>query len=247
MNHQLEVFPLPLVAQLGTISRLEWLLRLPELDDVPNERLCRTDSTEVYYWNLAGKGLTLALSCMNPTSPRDEIRWGLHSFALDMKNWQGHWFHGVDPKDVDASALIELLSPSPEEVMDLHPMLCFPVEGRSGQLWSVMAMFGENRKLNTFSLVNSGNWREADAIPVPIEEHVHGVETFASAEITCRSGARTPESGIWEGRLPVNHPRAELMAQAPHRFVFKRAGDAMATLGLPPFDEATVVWTWRRA
>ncbi|WP_237736730.1 hypothetical protein [Delftia acidovorans] len=38
-----------------------------------------------------------------------------------------------------------------------------------------------------------------------------------------------------------------MLADAPHGFVFKHAGDAMDVLGFAPFDEATVIWTWVRA
>jgi len=142
---------------------------------------------------------------------------------------------------------MQLLSPSPDEVMHMHPMLCFPIEGKGGQKWGVVATFDPQNKLSTFSLVHSGDWREAAPIPQPEQVSAAPVETPTRRSLTCRSGARTPESGIWEGRLPAGHPQAPMLAEAPHRFVFKRAGDAMADLGLAPFDEATVVWTWLRA
>ena len=82
------------------------------------------------------------------------------------------------------------------------------------------------------SLVHCGDWREAAPIPQPEKVSAAPVETPTHRSLTCRSGSRTPESGIWEGRIPAGHPQAQMLAEAPHRFVFKRAGDAMADLGL---------------
>lgn len=144
---------------------------------------------------------------------------------------------------------MQLLSPSPDEVMHMHPMLCCasPSKEREGRHGGVVGTFDPQNRLSTFSLVHSGDWREAAPIPQPEQASAVPVETPTRRSLTCRSGARTPESGIWKGRLPAGHPQASMLAEAPHRFIFKRAGDAMADLGLAPFDEATVVWTWLRA
>lgn len=142
---------------------------------------------------------------------------------------------------------MQLLSPSPDEVMHMRPMLCFPIEGKGGQTWGAVATFDPQNKLSTFSLVHSGDWREAAPIPQTEQASAAPGEIPTRRSLTCRSAARAPESGIWEGRLPAGHPQAQMLAEAPHRFVFKRAGDAMADLGLAPFDKATVVWTWLRA
>ena len=122
-----------------------------------------------------------------------------------------------------------------------------PHRRKGGQTWGVVATCDQQNRLSTFSLVHSGDWREASPIPQPDQASAAPVETPTRRSLTCRSGARTPASGIWEGRLPAGHPQAPMLAEAPHRFVFKRAGDARADLGLAPFDEATVVWTWLRA
>ncbi|SDZ59444.1 hypothetical protein [Delftia lacustris] len=247
MNGKISVLPKALTEQLGTQSRLEWLLLLPYLDNVPSDVIFQHLSESIYHFSSAENGLTLAVQCLNPTAAEESLKWGLQSFTLDAYSWQGPWIQNTKPRDIEPESLMQLLSPSPDEVMHMHPMLCFPIEGKGGQTWGVVATFDQQNRLSTFSLVHSGEWREAAPIPQPEQASAVPVETPTRRSLTCRSGARTPESGIWEGRLPSDHPRAHILADAPHRFVYKRAGDAMGILGLAPFDEATVVWTWLRA
>ena len=57
--------------------------------------------------------------------------------------------------------MVAVFTPNPEEVMNMHPMLCFAVEGMAGQTWSVMVMFdAASKKLSTFGLIRVGQWRE---------------------------------------------------------------------------------------
>lgn len=247
MNGKMSELPKALTEQLGTQSRLEWLLLLPELESVSSDAIFQHLNEGTYHRSSAENGLTLALQCLNSLAAEEDLKWGMQSFTLDAYSWQGPWFKNTKPRDIEPGSLMQLLNPSPDEVMHMHPMLCFPIEGKGGQTWGVVAIFDQQNKLSTFSLVHSGDWREAAPIPQPEHPIAVPVEAPARRSLTCRSGARTPESGIWEGRLPSDHPRAQMLADAPHRFVFKRAGDAMAELGLAPFDEATVVWTWLRA
>ena len=246
MNNRILDLPISLTEQLGTQSRLEWLLLLPELENASSDAIFKRMNEGIYHFSSAANGLTLALQCLNPSAAEEDLKWGVQSFTLDAYSWQGPWFQNTTPRDIEPESLMQLLSPSSDEVMHMHPMLCFPVEGKGGQTWGVVATFDQQNRLSTFSLVHSGDWREAAPIPQPEQASAVPVETPARRSLTCRSGARTPESGIWEGRLPAGHPQAQMLAEAPHRFIFKRAGDEMGILGLAPFDEATVVWTWLR-
>ena len=63
-------------------------------------------------------------------------------------------------KPFDAPDVLAVFTPNPEEVMNMHPMLCIAIEGVAGQTWSVMAMFeSEGKKLSSFSLIRVGEWR----------------------------------------------------------------------------------------
>ena len=253
MHPRLEALPLPLTEQLGTRSRLEWLQRLPQVQGVAHDMLFRARDAEPYLLNAEDKGLTLVLQCLDPTLPANECQWGFQGFTLDATTWNGPWFDEAGPSKARAETLIEQLAETTEEVMHQHPMLCFAVRGKGGQTWSVVATFDyQSKYLNTVSMTRVGDWREAATVPkAPHSDE--GADTVAQESdsregqaLVCQSGARAPKTGVWEGRLPTLHAQAGLFAQAPHRFVFKQAGDPMGTLGLPPQDEAQVVWTWLR-
>ena len=62
---------------------------------------------------------------------------------------------------------MQLLSPSPDEVMHMHPMLCFPIQGKGGQTWGVVATFDQQQTEYFHSLVHCGDWREAALFPQP--------------------------------------------------------------------------------
>lgn len=247
MNNQLEALPLPLLTQLGTQSRLEWLLTLPELGGTPCSVLFQNNEGNPYHINAEAYGLTLALQCINPSASDEKQRWGVRSFTLNAAAWSGSWFEHRGFHQTRADHLIEWLAESADEVMHQHPMLCFPVQGMDGQSWSVIATFESRQKtLDTFSLVCVGDWRKAP--PFTQQQTTTIVELKqpmrSAGPLTCLSGAPTPETGVWEGKLPATHAQAQILAQAPHRFAFKRAGDSMGVLGLPAPDEALVTWTW---
>lgn len=247
MNKQIEILPLPLLAQLGTQSRLEWLLTLPELQNIPHSVLFQSREGSLYLINAQEYGLTLALQCLNPSDSHEAQRWGFRSFTLDGAAWSGPWFGNLKFRQTHAHHLIQWLAEAEDEVMHQHPMLCFPIRGTSDQVWSVIAAFDAQQKtLDTFSLVCVGDWREA---PPLAQQHATTIGELKqpmrpAGSLTCLSGAPTPETGVWEGKLPATHAQARILAQAPHRFAFKRAGDAMGVLGLPAPDEALVTWTW---
>ena len=74
------------------------------------------------------------------------------------------WPAGLNPHETNADDLVALFAPNPEEVMNLHPMLCFAVEGMGGQACSVLAVFdSQSKKLSSFSLLRVGEWRELQA------------------------------------------------------------------------------------
>lgn len=250
MNRKIESLPIQFLSELGTCGLLEWLPTLPELENIPRGLIFQTHESRPYYLQAEGYGLTLTLQYLNPLASAEEKKWGFQGFTLDA-SWKGAWFPNLSIRETRADTLIPLLATSTDEVMHQHPMLCFEVQGMGDQAWSVVATFDTPQKtLNTFSLVRVGDWREA---PTTIA-HQDAIASEAVAQtnctgeaLTCLSGAKTPATGVWEAGLPPAHPQARMFGQAPHRFVFKRAGDAMGTLGLPSFDEAMVVWIWRRS
>ncbi len=82
---------------------------------------------------------------------------------MNAATWDGGWPKGLNPQEATAADVLALFAPNPEEVMNMHPMLCFAVEGMAGQTWSVMAMFDDHTKcLSTFSLMRVGDWRELE-------------------------------------------------------------------------------------
>ncbi len=251
MHPGLEALPSPLTEQLGTRSRLEWLQRLPEVQGMARDMLFRARDAEPYLLHAEDHGLTLVLQCLDPAAPEGERQWGFQGFTLDASAWKGPWFDKEGPRQARAETLIEQLAESPEEVIHQHPMLCFAVRGQGGQTWSVVATFDYGtRYLQTFTLTRVGDWRTAAPVPEAPPSDAHAAppepDPREGPVPACRSGARTPKTGVWEGRLPALHAQARMFAQAPHRFVFKQAGEPMGALGLPPQDEAQVVWTWLR-
>lgn len=95
-----------------------------------------------------------------------------------------------------------------------------------------------------------GDWRTAAPVPEAPPPDAHAapqdLDPRDGPTPACRSGMRTPKTGVWEGRLPALRPPARMFAQAPHRFLLKQAGEPMGALGLPPQDDAQVVWKWLR-
>jgi hypothetical protein len=160
MNQNLSPLPELLLSHLGACSRLDTLTALP-LVTVPLSTLRQHKGTDPYHVAINPQGLTLTLQCTNPTAQSDEHQWGMHGITLNAATWDGGWPTGLNPQEATADDVVALFAPNPEELMNMHPMLCFAVEGMAGQTWSVMAMFDAgSKKLSTFSLVRVGPWRE---------------------------------------------------------------------------------------
>ena len=262
MTPHLQILPPPLLAQLGAAGQLQWLRQPPLapdaqpplkgiLTDIPAELLCQSTHDQPYPLHHSEQGLSLTLQCLNPTASPPERRWGLHSFMIHAQVWQGPWFEGIKPAQTTAQELIERLGETEEEIAHQGPVLCMGVTGLHGQAWSAVAVWDEaTGELDTFCLIRVGDWREEDPVPETAAQQPQqpaAQEELAPQARTCRSGQPTPAHGVWEASLPEHHPQAALYAQAPHRFVYRRAGDAMGVLGLPAEQEAWVTWRWVRA
>ncbi len=261
LNPHLQTLPSPLLAQLGAAGQLQWLRQRPhvpqapdaqpQLTDIPAELLCQNTHDQPYPLHHSEQGLSLTLQCLNPTASPPERRWGLHSFMIHAQVWQGPWFEGIKPAQTTAQELIERLGETEEEIAHQGPVLCMGVTGLHGQAWSAVAVWDEaTGELDTFCLIRVGDWREEDPVPETAAQQPQqpaAQEELAPQARTCRSGQPTPAHGVWEASLPEHHPQAALYAQAPHRFVYRRAGDAMGVLGLPAEQEAWVTWRWVRA
>ena len=149
-----------LLSHLGAHSRLEALAELRQVA-VPLNTLRHHKSGDPYHVANDSHGLTLTLQCTNPTAQPDEHQWGLHGITLNAATWDGGWPTGLNPQEATADDVLALFAPTHEEVVNMHPMLCFSIEGVADQTWSVMAMFdARSKKLSTFSLIRVGEWRE---------------------------------------------------------------------------------------
>ena len=165
MHDSLHCLPQHLLHHLGAFSRLETLAELPPISaSAAQSTLHQSSSGEPYHVSLNAQGLTLTLQCINPTGQPEEQLWGLHGITLDAASWGGGWPAGLNPHETNADDLVALFAPNPEEVMNLHPMLCFAIEGLGGQTCSVLAVFdSQSKKLSSFNLLRVGEWRELQA------------------------------------------------------------------------------------
>lgn len=263
MNPHLQSLPHALLAQLGAAGQLQWLRQTPAtqpqqtdtladiLSNIPTELLCQSSHDQPYPLHHSEQGLSLTLQCLNPTASPQELRWGLHSFMIHAQTWQGPWFEGIKPAQTTARELMDRLAEKEEDIAHQGPVLCMAVTGLHAQAWSAAAVWDEaTGELDSFSLIRVGEWREEDPVPETAAQQPAEQERAQAQRPearTCRSGQPTPAHGVWEASLPKHHPQAALYAQAPHRFVYRRAGDAMGVLGLPAEQEAWVTWRWVRA
>lgn len=199
----------------------------------------------------------------------------LHTAASDPVNyWKGPWPEGLDVARAKVRDVVDLLAPDDEMARFSPPtMACFLVPGLDGQRWTVLCTFdGKSHHLRTFSLVRVDEWTMASTLPPWTQAPLQGAATAvgqrrdarapsgnagdvpaaagltgASAAVTCRSRAKVPKTGLWEGRLPEDHPQAGYYGQGDWRFAYRKMGDTMISLGvIPPADEDLVVWTWLR-
>lgn len=205
MNPQLQTLPRALLTQLGAAGQLQWLrqpplapdAQLPRKDiltDIPAELLCQSSHDQPYPLHHSEQGLSLTLQCLNPTEPASQHRWGLHSFMIHAQAWQGPWFEGLKPAQTTAQELIERLGETEEEIAHQGPVLCMGVTGLHGQAWSAVAVWDEaTGKLETFSLIRMGEWREEDPMPetgAQQPQQLTAQEELAPQARTCRSGHR---------------------------------------------------------
>jgi hypothetical protein len=159
MHTKLNPLPTHLITCLGATSRLDYLAESPQVT-VELNALRQHKNGEPYHVAIDVHGLTLTLQCTNPSAQPDEHLWGLHGITLNATTWDSGWPSGLNPHEATADDVVALFAPNPEEVMNMHPMLCFAIEGVAGQTWSVMAMFeAEGKKLSSFSLIRVGEWR----------------------------------------------------------------------------------------
>lgn len=162
MHPALAPLPTKLLNHIGAFSRLETLAELPQVD-LPLNTLRQHKNGDPYHVAIDPHGLTLSLQCMNLNARPEEQTWGLHSITLNATTWNGGWPTGLNPNETTADDVLAVFTPNPEEVANMHPMLCFAVEGVAGQTWSVMVMFdAESKNLSSFSLIRLGDWRKLD-------------------------------------------------------------------------------------
>lgn len=250
MNTLSNIIPAPLLRHLGAHSRLNSLLELPEMAGIDVADVRQSLSQDSYVVNLGNHGLSLTLQCINSDSLPSEQKWGLQGINVNAVKRQGIGPDAPAAYEMTSGDVLQLFGVKADDelVMHMHPLLCFSAEGIDQQAWGVTAVLDESsKKLQTLSLLRVGEWRmlldplitEAAIPPTPRT-------VGAPDRVTCHSSETAPRDGIWEGRLPPGHPQAPLYNDSPHRFLYKRGGDAMASLGLPPVDEAMVLWTWHR-
>ena len=162
-NQCLRSLPQPLLHHLGATSRLDTLAALPQVA-IPLATLRQHTQGESYHVGHDAHGLTLTLQCINPTAAPEEHQWGLHGITLDAASWNGGWPVGLNPQTATAHDVLALFAPNPDEVVNLHPMLCFAIEGVDGQACSVMALFDPTgHTLNTLGFIRVGPWRALPA------------------------------------------------------------------------------------
>ena len=160
MNSCLASLPNALINHLGKYSRLNEFLEIPQTASHFRD-LRKNNKGDPYHVAIDAHGLTVTLQCMNPDAQPEDQTWGLHGITLNANVWDGGWPTGLNPQTATATDVVALFAPKPEEVVNMHPMLCFAIEGAAGQTWSVMAMFdASSKKLRSFSLIRVGEWRE---------------------------------------------------------------------------------------
>lgn len=165
MHSSLTSLPKPLLDQLGAFSRLESLAKLARIAELALNRLRQQNNGQPYHVATGRQGLSLMLQCLNPDAPSEERTWGLQGFTLKANAWDGAWPAGLNTDTATPEELVELLAANPGEVMNMPPMVCFSIQGVASQAWSVMAVFDSSGKLETFSLLRVGPWRELQALP----------------------------------------------------------------------------------
>lgn len=164
MHTSLYTLPQPLLNHLGACSRLDSIAGIRQIN-MQLSFLRQHNSGEPYHVSNDSQGLTLTLQCINPSALPEEHHWGLHGITLDAAIWDGGWPTGLSPQKATAEDVAALFGPNPEEVVRMHPMLCFAIEGLAGQTLSVIALFeAAGKTLSSFSLLRTGEWRVLEPV-----------------------------------------------------------------------------------
>ncbi len=164
MHPSLNPLPRPLLNHLGAYSRLHTLMELPQVT-VPLDVMRQQKKGEPYRVNIDAHGLTLTLQCTNPKAEPDKHQWGLHGITLNVSTWDADWPTGLNPHEANIDDVMSPFAPDSQEVFNMPPMLCFPIQGIADQTWSVVAEFDEQTdKLKTFTLLRIGEWRELQPV-----------------------------------------------------------------------------------
>jgi hypothetical protein len=196
---------------------------------------------------------TLSPDGKNASPPQDGL-WdvlgiALHTAASPLAEsaWAGDWPGGINPATLTRARAVEVFGAAHTVAGNL---LIFAPDAKG---LCVHCQFAKgNGALETLSLYHDGAF-ELEKVTHPIttaapDKAVPAPVATPMPAPTCRSGEPTPQTGIYEGRLPIWHAKAPYYNTARGRFCFKQKGEPMLRLGVVPFkDEALVEWTWIKA
>jgi len=251
-KHELGDVPEFLLRTLGTASTHHYLAEYLEAGDPKLMGLLCVGHDDFYPVTSQGLGLTLMIQDIDYRAPPSTRFWGLHSISLHSSNastkvtWRGAWPGGLDPIQATANDVVQCFQLTEEAALISPELVCFTYPGRHDSPWAVQCEFDLfSKTLHTLSLIRTGDWLMASMLPPwPV---IEPAQTPAQIEpVTCRSGQLVPLTGVWQADLPAGHPKHQVIAQAPHRYVYRRVDEPMVTMGLLPFDESQVLWTWLR-
>ncbi|MBV8621358.1 MAG: hypothetical protein JOY84_21040 [Curvibacter sp.] len=201
-----------------------------------------------YPFRIPDLGMSLMLQCLNPKAPQTSLLWGLHAISLHGAPLHGQspWPGGLTPGQSTAEDVAQCFGLSADTALLTPELVCFSHAVQQRRPWAVQCEFDRaTSRLHTLSLIRTGDWVTASTLPPwPVVEPVPAPVDVEP--VTCRSGQLVPQTGVWEASLPPGHPKSLVIAQAPHRYAYRRAGESMVALGLAAFDEAQVLWSWLR-
>jgi hypothetical protein len=221
------------------------------------------NTDQPYMVQVDSQGLDLFLICNQAPTQQPEGKdaspiqgglWDLLGIALHTaasssseSAWPGDWPKGIDPATLTRTRAAEVFGANPTVAGNL---LIFAPDAKG---LAVHCQFAKgNGALETLSLYHHGAFElEKVAHPITATAPQQAVPVPVATPLpapTCRSGEPTPQTGIYEGRLPTWHDKAAYYNTAPGRFCLRQKGEPMLRLGVVPFkDEALVEWTWIKA
>lgn len=243
-----DAIPEFLLSNLGCASQHPYLSDRLVAQGLSSNSLLQVSGGRSYPVQIPGLGMSLILQCLNPHAVQACLLWGLHAISLHGSAHQERscWPGGLTPRQSTAEDVVQCFGLSEETALLTPELVCFSQAGDPISPWAVQCEFDLHSKtLHTLSLIRTGDWVIASTLPPwPVIKPVQAPDE--SEPVTCRSGQPVPQTGIWEANLPAGHPKSQVIAHAPHRYAYRRAGESMVTLGLAAFDEAQVIWTWLR-